>query len=401
MRKVTYRARLSRVQRLAALGIAGALRTTPTLSLEAALGLTPIHIYVEAEAQKSAVRLNDWGQFKSPRVSVGHGSIWTTIIKSHPILLRRDAIIPAFVLRRKYQVIIPSRERWLHSGLDMLTPQGLLWFTDGSVARDQAGAGICGIRPRVSIKVALGSHISVHQAELIAILICAQENLMKRFKGKHIYICSDSRAALGTLTARRVNSRLALDCMQALDRLASTNVVKLVWVPGHSGVEGNMRADELARQGSTAVMVGPQPSVGLSRSIAKVIIKRWECDKFCMEWQTNGHGQSIKFIDRPLEKVETKRLLNLSRSQLRAILGVLTGHWMVNYHLKNIGLVDSSSCRFCYEDDETTEHLVCFCTALEGIRLVHLGDTTVEPGVIRHIQSGRVLSFLGKLGLTG
>jgi ribonuclease HI len=38
--------------------------------------------------------------------------------------------------------------------------------------------------------------------------------------------------------------------MDALSALAERNEVTLMWVPGHSGILGNEKADELARQGA-------------------------------------------------------------------------------------------------------------------------------------------------------
>ena len=37
---------------------------------------------------------------------------------------------------------------------------------------------------------------------------------------------------------------------QALNELGQTNKVKLIWIPGHAGHEGNETADKLAKEGS-------------------------------------------------------------------------------------------------------------------------------------------------------
>ena len=81
---------------------------------------------------------------------------------------------------------------------------------------------------------------------------------------RNIYILSDSQAALKALDSCRVDSRLVLDCIRALNKLGRLNRVVLVWVPGHVGVMGNEMADELARKGSERAMCGPEPCMGLS-----------------------------------------------------------------------------------------------------------------------------------------
>jgi hypothetical protein len=47
----TSKAELSKWQRLACLGITGAMRTSPTAALEILLGLTPLHLQTEEEAK--------------------------------------------------------------------------------------------------------------------------------------------------------------------------------------------------------------------------------------------------------------------------------------------------------------------------------------------------------------
>jgi hypothetical protein len=45
--------------------------------------------------------------------------------------------------------------------------------------------------------------------------------------------------------------------LDALSALASHNEVTLMWVPGHCGILGNEKADELARQGAAKPLLGP------------------------------------------------------------------------------------------------------------------------------------------------
>ena len=55
---------LSRLQRLACLATTGAVRTTPTATLEVLLGLPPLHVMTEAEAQAGIYRLKCSQQWK-------------------------------------------------------------------------------------------------------------------------------------------------------------------------------------------------------------------------------------------------------------------------------------------------------------------------------------------------
>jgi hypothetical protein len=66
--------------------------------------------------------------------------------------------------------------------------------------------------------------------------------------------------------------------MDALPALANRNEVTLMWVPGHCGILGNEKADELARQGAAKPLLGPEPALGIPKCSAREEIKNWsEC----------------------------------------------------------------------------------------------------------------------------
>ena len=73
---------------------------------------------------------------------------------------------------------------------------------------------------------------------------------LRRRHEASIAICSDSQAALKSLQAAKVTSVLVAETMAALKELAIFNSVRLVWVPGHSGIPGNEEADRLAKLAS-------------------------------------------------------------------------------------------------------------------------------------------------------
>ncbi|KAJ8912451.1 hypothetical protein NQ315_002817, partial [Exocentrus adspersus] len=56
---------------------------------------------------------------------------------------------------------------------------------------------------------------------------------------------TDSQAALHALKSLRITSQVVLECTNSLAELGQRNKVRLVWVPGHSGVAGNEEADVL------------------------------------------------------------------------------------------------------------------------------------------------------------
>ncbi|KAJ8978928.1 hypothetical protein NQ317_002989 [Molorchus minor] len=117
----------------------------------------------------------------------------------------------------------------------------LIWYTNGSKTPQGTGAGIYEYSEteNAQYSISLGKHTSVFQAEVYAILHCAKENTTKAYVNRRINIFSDSQAALKALTNPKVTSRLVWECQKELENLTDYNRVTLLWVPGHSEIQGN------------------------------------------------------------------------------------------------------------------------------------------------------------------
>jgi len=57
---------------------------------------------------------------------------------------------------------------------------------------------------------------------------------------KPIYICSDSLSAIRALHKPRITSKLIRECKEELNDLDGSRQVCLTWVPGHTGILGNI-----------------------------------------------------------------------------------------------------------------------------------------------------------------
>jgi hypothetical protein len=61
------------------------------------------------------------------------------------------------------------------------------------------------------------------------------------------------------------------------------------------------------------------------------------------------------------------------------VVGLLTGHCHLKWHLFKLGLSDCPTCERCQEKDETAMHVLCECEALAHRRLLHLGQYFMDP----------------------
>ena len=60
-----------------------------------------------------------------------------------------------------------------------------------------------------------------------------------------------------------------------LNDISTSHTVGLYWVRGHTGVQGNEKAEKLTRDGSVQKFVGRKPSLGASR---QNIRKKKQCE---------------------------------------------------------------------------------------------------------------------------
>jgi hypothetical protein len=114
--------------------------------------------------------------------------------------------------------------------------------------------------------------------------------------------------------------------------LATLNEGTLIWVPGHHGILGNKMADKLARQASAMPLLGPEPTLGIPKGLAREAIKSWTEHKHFSTWKiVPGCRHGELFIGRPCKK-RADDLLKLGRHQLKMAVAILTGHKLSVYH---------------------------------------------------------------------
>jgi hypothetical protein len=121
-------------------------------------------------------------------------------------------------------------------------PGALEFYTDGSRKNGSAGIGI------------YGPSVRHHDARLCLNRV--------DIEGHHVYIMSDSQAALKAMRAHSIDSKLTAECLDTLKDLSTNSNVTLTWVPSHTEVEGNEIADQLFNKSAESCFIGPSPFSG-------------------------------------------------------------------------------------------------------------------------------------------
>lgn len=365
------------------------MRSTPSKALDAMLNLPPLQDFIQMDAVKNASRLRRSSTINDSDLK-GHMSIVKTLNINPIFSISEDCMMKRNFFDHLFCVPDITRQDW-EVGQPNFRSGSTIFFTDGSKQDNLVGAGISG--PGVNVSLPLGCWPTVFQAEIFAILECADICLKRRYKNANICICSDSKAALNALKSNVYTSKLVWECTMLLQQLSCRNKVNLYWVPGHCGIEGNEKADQLAKIGSSTQFIGPEPYFGIAPCGLKLELKNLERTKIKLTWtNTSDSRQAKRFIEPDARK--TLRLINLNKHELSTYTGLITGHCPSKYHLKIIGKLQEDKCRFCKLESESSEHLMCECVALYRKRCRYLEKGLLEPWEIWNSHPKQVLSFI-------
>src|SRR5262249_42583850 len=377
------------------LSITGAMESTPTAAMEVLLGIPPLHLYVEAEVKQTMCRLNlVFGR----NILCGSGERYKkTRELMDPILRevgRMDTMVPRLCFERNYECIIPDRTGE-GSGEHGRGSEGeIVLYTDGSQGEDSAGAGVYLPAQGLELREPLGGGVTALQAEVFGIIraTCVAQERIGR--GTSVTICSDSQEAIRCLESPLVKSKLVMEARERLNILGQSNDVRITWVPGHVGGEGNELADYLARKATHTPFIGHKYALGCQLEVVKLKVKGELTSRHIDSWaEVDGCRQSKMFLKGPDPK-RAKWLLGLSRKELKQIVQVVTGHCNLNYHLKRIKLSDTPTCQKCYEEDETAEHFLCECPTYSSVRERVLGAEHLDAEDLFEINLKSILGFV-------
>ena len=179
-----------------------------------------------------------------------------------------------------------------------------------------------------------------------------------------IVIFTDSLSTIEALESGSDTSKDFTHLTWSLHNLISRHNTRVVlqWIPAHTGIPGNERADSLAKQGASL----PQPDVPVAYSTCRQMIKSNSKEEWLNSWAS---GMTGRVMYRHMTKPLLKDPLNvLRRGDQALIFQMRSQHVPLNYHLNRIGVQESAACPLCDYPQETVEHHLFYCRKLTDLR---------------------------------
>ena len=280
---------------------------------------------------------------------------------SNPIVLKASAL----------ETIDAFPPTWVHS------------YTDGSAFKATINAGYGAVvnlpnEDKKEIFNSCGSFCSNYIAEQQAITNAA-DHINFHFSTNpssvtNIVIFTDSLSTIEALESGSDTSKDITHLTWSLHNLISRHNTKVVlqWIPAHTGIPGNERADSLAKRGASL----PQPEVPVAYSTCCQMIKSNSKEEWLNSWSS---GMTGRVMHRHMTKPLLKDPINvLRRGDQSLIFQLRTQHVPLNCHLNRIGVQQSAACPLCDYPSETVEHHLFYCRKLTDLRGRFLPRT---PGI--------------------
>lgn len=382
LNKVTYLRKLQKIQSQACRLILGVQRSTPVAAMEVILNLRPLELEAETKAILAAGRLR---RFQDWRLEEGDTALTTARFLENKINDRYNTIdLPTTNGKKSmiytfFEYKIDPEMRSQHLEVTPPDHDHVHVYTDGS-KDDQKQVGF-GYTIKTKTKSLtheahfnLGTMPSVFQAEVMAVKTAAEWILNQDPNGKTFDFYIDNQAAIYALKKVTITDGLIKETKRALNLLSNNNLVRLNWIPGHSGFRGNEIADRKAKLGTQTVTDLCEPALPVMDNFYRSEVDRLAREAHNDMWyNTFPKYRQTRLFFHELRPRETRWLLEQSRDKVHSITGMITGHNSLNYHQFNIGNTDSALCRFCEEADESAAHLLCNCPAITSQVLPRLG----------------------------
>ena len=401
---------ITKVQRRGCLSVLNAMSSTPTVGMEIMLGIQPLSIHIRIQSITTYKRLlanGNWLIQDGENLDKdSHVTIMRKITKNLETLhLPRDKLLHTAYTPTKFSTEILPREviNAVKKKPKPTEPNTINCFTDGSkfdgrdgISRSGFGYLIWGENIKQNGFNYLGTHATVYQCELMAIQEAAFVMINKGIVNKKILFYVDNQAAITTLGNYLIKSNVALKTKQMVNTLSHNNQVIISWIPGHNGHQGNVVADNLAKDGANLVQEGPKAIIPLAEAVITDEIKNLGVRMHRRFWDSHPHCRQTKMMLPTAKNKLWREIIKQPRKMVNLITQLYTGHATLKRHLNLMAIEDDGRCNQCNEEntEETVQHYLAECPAFSRSRRNSLGYISLTINELPKLKLTKVLKYV-------
>jgi len=208
----------------------------------------------------------------------------------------------------------------------------------------------------------LDSSCTVYQAECLAIREALRWISTTAHSLDYVTIHSDCQSAIASFQDPGNRNPIV---REALTIAASLEIpVYITWVRGHSGVAGNERADELAKEAAASslpICYSLSPSSTALTTLHSHFLDRWN-----ERWTAASTGAITREF---FPTVHSRLTAHHIGAHSFTSTQLLTGHANLNQYYHRVNRRDSDSCVCASDKPETVQHLIFECDRFAVERL--------------------------------
>ena len=240
-----------------------------------------------------------------------------------------------------------------------------LIYTDGSKdAVRTSNAVFSDCDGRIIIQTRLRNETSIYIAELHAVLEALK--LTERKHWNQVAICTDSRSVVQSLQMNNPSSALLIHIYNIHETLSTQGVqIKFVWIPGHSGIHGNIQADKYAKD---ALALDDITNIQIEYQSIKTLLRQKTLALWKKQWTDTNPATQLRRIKADITDWQSSNRSN--RQEEKVLARMRLGHTILTHsyiYTKNI----RPTCARC-ATPITVEHLLIVCPKYhrERVRLI-------------------------------
>ena len=251
--------------------------------------------------------------------------------------------------------------------------QALDYYTDGSKIADQATGSAC-YCPKldIQIKKTIDSCASVFTAECIA--LSAAFDLALQNQNQNVLIFTDSLSCLQSLQSTKLEiktNRYIYEIKKKYNSFMVNNShntrIRLFWVPSHIGINGNEKADSLAKSATSSpdLNITQIPFTDLHLDFKKSA--RASTKNTIVNEGLNKGKLYFKYFYNTSSKPWFSGNCTLKRDFIVTISRCRANHYSLADSLHRLKFVSSPKCR-CYCANEDLNHVLWQCHLYNSAR---------------------------------